>query len=147
LSQWYPAGFEDEANNFYATAEHYMMAQKAILFEDLAALKAVFASESPQVAKKVGRSVQNFKAEVWEQHSYEFVKKGNYLKFSQHQNLRIFLIETAPCVIVEASPYDKIWGIGLKQQDPLALHPSTWQGTNLLGFALMEVRDALESLK
>lgn len=120
-----------------------MMAQKAILFDDLEALEAILASKSPADAKKLGRTVRNFQVGIWQQQCYEFVKKGNYFKFSQHENHRNFLLETASSVIVEASPYDKIWGIGLRQQDPRASHPSTWRGTNLLGFALMEVRDEL----
>jgi ribA/ribD-fused uncharacterized protein len=72
------------------------------------------------------------------------VVQGNYLKFSQHKALEQFLLQTHDRVLVEASPVDPVWGIGLAEDHPDVLHPSKWKGTNLLGFALMEVRDQLK---
>ncbi|KOY86136.1 hypothetical protein AD998_08235 [bacterium 336/3] len=142
MSQWYPIGFSENGVQ-YATAEHYMMAQKAILFKDEAILPEILSAKTPNDAKKLGRKVKNFDEATWLKHRYEFVKQGNILKFSQTEVLKGFLLGTGYKIIVEASPYDKIWGIGLSQDAPDAQHFSTWKGLNLLGFALMEVRDEL----
>jgi len=142
MSQWYPVCFSENGTH-YATAEHYMMAQKAILFKDETILPEILSTKTPNDAKKLGRKVKNFDEALWLKHRYEFVKQGNILKFSQHETLKGFLLGTGDKVIVEASPYDTIWGIGLSQDAPDAKHFSTWKGLNLLGFALMETRDEL----
>ncbi len=142
LSQWYAQSFIINEIE-YPTAEHYMMAQKARLFKDKNALENILSSSSPANAKKVGREVLNFDKEIWEKHRLDIVIKGNYAKFSQNSELREFLIKTNKKILVEASPYDKIWGIGLDYQNEFAKIPVKWQGLNLLGFALMEVRDLL----
>ena len=86
---------------------------------------------------------KNFDDEVWKENARRLVTEGNVAKFSQNDDLREFLLGTGEAVVVEASPYDRIWGIGLKASDERAKHPDTWQGQNLLGFALMDVRDQL----
>lgn len=143
LSQWWRQGFTHEGI-YYRTAEHWMMAEKARLFKDEESLQQILQSNSPLEAKKLGRKVRNFQVEIWEQHAYTIVKTGNFHKFSQHPSLTAFLLSTGQQVLVEASPYDQIWGIGLSQEAPQAKQPSEWLGQNLLGFALMEVRDALQ---
>ncbi len=142
LSQWWKQDFTVEGNT-YASAEHWMMAGKARLFKDEEMLKKIIASTDPQEAKKLGRKVQNFDHDAWNKNKYEIVREGNLYKFGQYENLKGFLLASGDKVIVEASPYDRIWGIGMNQSDPRALHPDQWQGENLLGFALMEVRDEL----
>lgn len=142
LSQWYPKAFGHEGRVF-ATAEHWMMYHKAKLFNDAAAMDEVFLDDSPQVAKQVGRRIRNFEAAVWADVAYDIVVEGNGLKFSQHENLKGFLLSTKQRILVEASPYDHIWGIGMTAEDPRANKPAAWCGTNYLGFALMEVRDRL----
>ncbi|WP_295221067.1 NADAR family protein [uncultured Chryseobacterium sp.] len=82
--------------------------------------------------------------QLWDEHKYEIVKQGNLLKFSQNEKLKEFLLSTEDKVLVEASPYDTIWGIGMPETNPKAGNPSEWNGENLLGFALMEVRDELK---
>ncbi len=142
FSQWYPAPFVHE-NLSYPTAEHWMMACKARTFGDEEILQQLFKTDSPAEAKKLGRAVKNFDPQVWDDVKYEFVKEGNVLKFSQHPDMNAFLLQTGKNVIVEASPMDAIWGIGLGRENPKAKNPFQWRGQNLLGFALMEVRDLI----
>lgn len=142
FSQWFPAEFQ-ENGILYKTAEHYMMAGKAKLFNDHEILKQIIQSETPDQVKKLGRKVKNFDPQLWDKHKYEIVKQGNLLKFSQHDALKEFLLSTEDRVLVEASPYDTIWGIGMLETHPKAGNPSEWNGENLLGFALMEVRNEL----
>ncbi|TGE20770.1 NADAR family protein [Hymenobacter aquaticus] len=142
FSQWYPAAFQ-LADHRYATAEHYMMAEKARLFGDEATRAAVIAASHPNDAKRLGRQIRNFDEATWLAERFGIVVRGNVAKFSQHPALRDFLLTTGSRVLVEASPVDAIWGIGLAQDHPDAATPQTWRGLNLLGFALMEVRDLL----
>jgi ribA/ribD-fused uncharacterized protein len=142
FSQWYPGPFEINDIN-YKTTEHWMMAQKARLFGDAEALQNIVATEKPIDAKAIGRTVQNFDADIWNSNAFEIVVEGNCHKFSANRDLREFLINTGNTIIVEASPTDAIWGIGLPQDSKDAFNPNKWRGTNLLGFALMEVRDQL----
>jgi len=144
LSQWYKIDIE-EASVIYKSAEHYMMAHKALLFNDKKAYDLIISTKNPEEAKKEGRKVRNFVESVWEQHCFDIVVRGNYLKFSQNDDLKDFLLNTDDKILVEASPYDKIWGIGLSVQDDMQRlkNPCLWDGKNLLGFALMEVRERL----
>ncbi|MDQ1160036.1 ribA/ribD-fused uncharacterized protein [Chryseobacterium sp. SORGH_AS 447] len=142
FSQWFPAEFQEDGI-IYRTAEHYMMAGKASLFKDDETLEQIIQSETPNLVKKLGRKVENFDLQFWDEHKYEIVKQGNLLKFAQNEALKEFLLSTEDKVLVEASPYDTIWGIGMPETNSKALNPSQWNGENLLGFALMEVRDEL----
>ena len=142
LSQWFPARFIIDGNT-YLTAEHYMMAQKAILFNDAAIFDAVLACQHPAEAKKLGRKVKNFEAGVWNDHCFDFVKDGNVAKFAQNAELKKFLLNTKDRVLVEASPRDPVWGIGMAINDPDVNNPQKWAGENLLGFALMDARAEL----
>lgn len=144
LSNWYPASFE-LAGQAYATSEHYMMAEKARLFGDDESLRAILAAATPGEAKKLGREVKGFQGECWEERRSEIVVHGCAAKFGQNAELGSFLLATGERVLVEASPYDRIWGIGLPAGAPDALVPGKWRGLNLLGFALMEVRERLRS--
>ncbi len=144
LSQWWKAAFIYHDVR-YCCMEQCMMAGKARLFDDAAALAEIMASDDPKVIKALGRKVQGFQEDVWNEVKYALIVAGNYSKFSQNPLLREFLLSTGNAVLVEASPYDRIWGIGLSADDPLALDPGAWRGQNLLGFALMEVRDQIRS--
>lgn len=141
FSQWYPSPFIHE-DITYATAEHWMMAKKAALFNDSGQLALVLSNPDPAAAKKAGRAVSNFEASKWEKHAFQLVVEGNFHKFSQNNDLKTFLLNTGEKILVEASPYDTIWGIGLQTYEN---NPHQWKGTNLLGFALMEVRDLLKT--
>lgn len=140
FSQWWQAAFEVDGVTF-ATAEHWMMYQKAITFGDEQHAQLILDADTPELAKRLGRKVANYDDNTWAACRYELVKQGNLHKFTQHADLRGFLLSTANTIIVEASPYDRIWGIGLEAKTPDIENPHTWKGDNLLGFALMEVRD------
>ncbi|WP_329255801.1 NADAR family protein [Actinoallomurus sp. NBC_01490] len=144
LSQWYPAPFTLDGVR-YATAEHFMMAGKARLFGDAEAEQLVLASDDPGKAKGAGRRVRGFDEDTWAEHRYDLVVRANTAKFTRHPALRDFLLATGDRLLVEASPYDTVWGIGLSADQPEARRPSEWRGLNLLGFALMDVRDALRA--
>lgn len=144
FSQWYPAPFTTDGTT-YATAEHWMMAQKALLFDDKDIFERIVKTAKPAEVKELGRQVKNFIPVRWDEEKYRIVTEGNLHKFSQHEILKQYLLQTAPRVLVEASPVDKIWGIGMAQDHPNVNDPAQWQGENLLGFALMEVRDLLQS--
>ena len=140
FSQWYPARFEEHGCSF-ATAEHYMMYHKAKLFGDDAIAAKVLLAKTPGEAKKLGRLVEGFDNDVWEANRFEIVVKANELKFAQNPELKDFLLGTGKRVLVEASPVDKIWGIGLAADHEHCEQPKRWRGQNLLGYALMVVRD------
>ncbi|MGK0291262.1 MAG: ribA/ribD-fused uncharacterized protein [bacterium] len=144
FSQWFEASFEVDGI-FYRTAEHFMMAKKAELFNDQENLQKILNAKHPKAAKRLGRKVKDFSAEIWDQNCFDFVVQGNLAKFSQNKQLKDFLLSTKNRVLVEASSYDKIWGIGLQEDHPHAESPEKWQGLNLLGFALMKVRRLLQT--
>ncbi|MBF6357131.1 NADAR family protein [Nocardia higoensis] len=142
LSQWWPSAFEVDGLRF-RTTEHFMMWRKARMFGDERAAEQVLAAEHPGQAKKIGRTVAGFDEQRWERARFEVVVAGNVAKFGQEQQLSAYLAGTGDRVLVEASPVDPIWGIGLAADDPAAAEPATWPGLNLLGFALMAARDVL----
>ncbi|MFE9612600.1 NADAR family protein [Streptomyces sp. NPDC006012] len=144
LSQWWPAPFT-AAGVEYATAEHWMMAAKARLFEDAEAERRVLAAAHPAQAKNAGRLVRGFDEAVWERERVRIVVEGSVHKFGAHAQLREFLLNTRDRVLVEASPVDRVWGIGRTADDEAAAAPERWRGLNLLGFALMEARGRLAS--
>lgn len=144
LSQWWPSPFVVDGVT-YATAEHWMMAGKARLFEDQEAEHRVLAAGSPAQAKNVGRLVRGFDEPTWRRERFGIVVEGSVHKFAAHADLREFLLNTGDRVLVEASPMDRVWGIGLAADDEAAGDPERWRGPNLLGFALMEARHRLRN--
>ncbi len=144
FSQWFPSDFEVEGRH-YRTAEHWMMAEKARIFGDEEAFEDVFIAESPGEAKKIGRRVRNFDPAVWSAACSEIVVQGNLHKFGQNPTMGNYLLQTGKQVLVEASPRDRIWGIGMGKNNENANDPTQWRGKNLLGFALMETRDRMSA--
>lgn len=142
LSQWFARSFTIDSVE-YPSAEHFMMAEKARLFSDLSAEERVLAAATPAEAKAIGREVSGYDDGAWSKARFASVVKGNLGKFREHADLRAYLLGTGDRVLVEASPRDQVWGIGLGAADPKAQHPRTWLGRNLLGFALMNVRELL----
>jgi ribA/ribD-fused uncharacterized protein len=142
LSQWWPVEFTVDSIRF-ASAEHYMMWRKARLFGDADTAGRILAAAGPHEAKALGREVRGFDGPTWTAARLDIVVAGNLAKFEQHPDLWTYLRGTGERVLVEASPYDRIWGIGLAAADPRAADPYRWRGLNLLGFALMRVRAAL----
>ena len=139
LSQWYPCEFEAEGTK-YTSAEQYMMAEKARLFGDEEIRAQILKTSDPAICTKLGRKVRNFHQEKWNKNRENIARKGNFYKFSQNAKLREFLLSTGDKILVEASPRDRIWGIGMGKSNPDALDPAKWRGRNLLGFAIMSVR-------
>lgn len=146
LSQWYDCQFV--VNDVtYHTAEQFMMAMKASLFKDKKILENIMNENHPSVYKKLGRQIKNFDSKTWDEVKYDIVVRGNIAKFSQNEELKKFLLSTEDAILVEASPYDRIWGIGIDKDTAMKNGVDQWQGENLLGFALMEVRDELIKLE
>ena len=142
LSQWYGSSFwQDEVR--YIGAEQYMMAKKAECFGDKEALGQILSAKDPAQMKALGRQVRGFDAKVWDEVKFGVVLNASYLKFSQNAPLREFLLQTKDKILVEASPVDKIWGIGMSADDENVQNPMKWRGQNLLGFALMRARDEI----
>jgi len=140
LGQWQPSVFK-ECHMKYNCAEQYMMAKKAQVFEDKEMEESIMEATSPKTMKALGQKVRNFDDSTWNKLKYSIVLNGNYHKFAQNKEMRDFLLSTGDKILVEASPFDKIWGIGLDESSEMATAPKNWRGLNLLGFALMEVRD------
>jgi len=142
FSQWYPSPFEIEGV-WYNCAEQYMMAEKARLFKDDATLVCIRASSNPLEQKKLGRKVTGFDKTQWEVVARDVVYRANYAKYTQNPDLKKALLDTAGTTLVEASPYDTIWGIGRSKEDPRSQDRNTWRGTNWLGETLTKVRNEL----
>lgn len=139
LSQWWPVEFTVDGVVF-RSAEHYMMWSKALLFGDKAMAERIVAAGHPRDAKLLGRGVAGFDEQTWADHRFRIVVEASRAKFGQHADLREWLTGTGDRVLVEASPTDRVWGIGLPASDERATDPSRWRGLNLLGFALMRAR-------
>ena len=144
LSQWWPSAFTVDGET-YASAEHFMMAGKALLFGDAETADRIRAARHPNEAKALGRQVRGFDEQRWTARRFDLVVTGNLAKFGQHPELRDFLFATGDRILVEASPLDRIWGTGLAADHEHGTSPEHWPGLNLLGFALMEVRHQLHA--
>ena len=142
FSQWYPCAFTVEGNTFNC-AEQFMMHGKALLFGDTETATKILAAAHPRQHKALGRKVTPFDDAVWKRERMTIVRAGSRAKFTQNPELLAKLLATAGTLLVEASPYDKIWGIGLGATDPRAKDPAQWKGQNLLGKILTELREQL----
>ena len=145
FSQWWTADFWYEGEK-YCCMEQVMMAGKARLFRDEEVRQKIMQSTDPAIIKKLGRQVKGFDQETWNRHKFSLILRGNYCKFTSDPDLRAYLLGTGDEILVEASPYDTIWGIGLAANNEQAADPSQWRGENLLGFALMQVRDEIRKV-
>lgn len=155
FSQWYHSEFTiDKGNKIgaydygvitFVTAEQYMMFKKAALFEDHGTATLILQAIHPRDQKRLGRGVMNFDKDVWEQECGKIVYDGNYAKFTQNSNLYRELMATGNTILVEASPYDTIWGIGLSEEVARVTPVKDWKGTNWLGEVLTCVRDDLKA--
>jgi len=146
FGQWQYSEFMDEELSMrqrLTCAEQYMMASKACIFGDEEIKKEILETCCPKQMKSLGRKVRNFDTQIWDKTRHSIVLNGNYHKFAQNKDMRDILLGTGDKILVEASPMDTIWGIGLGASNPKATDPTSWRGSNLLGFALMEVRDEI----
>lgn len=147
FSQWHPTRFVVAGKEF-SCAEQYMMHGKAMLFGDAEVAKRILASTSPKTHKALGRKVSGFNEGLWNKERERIVYEGNHAKFTQNPELLEALLATAGTELVEASPLDRIWGVGLGEEDPRIQNPSQWRGLNLLGKVLTRLReDLLKSRK
>ncbi len=142
FSQWFRCAFTVDGVAF-TCAEQFMMHGKALLFGDAAVAAKILAASHPREHKALGRKVKNFDDAAWKREREAIVLAGNRAKFTQNPALRELLLATRGTTLVEASPYDRIWGIGLAATDPRAQDPATWRGQNLLGKLLTQLRDEL----
>lgn len=145
-SQWHKCKFTDKHINVtFNSTEQYMMWHKAMYFSDSEVALKILSEKDPKEQKALGRLVKGYDDASWSKIRLGVVTDGNYLKFSQNKVLRDELLSTGDKVIVEGSPYDKIWGVGLQFDDERIEDEKNWNGENLLGKALMEVRSKLRS--
>lgn len=142
LSNWWPCSFALDGR-VWSSTEQWMMFEKARLFEDRDRMQAIADTTDPGRIKSLGREVRPFGEVSWAARRYEVMLRGLKAKFSQDNALAAFLRSTGDSVLAEASPTDRVWGIGRRESDPGADDPRQWRGANLLGFALIEVRDGL----
>lgn len=140
FSQWHPSPFVINGVT-YNCAEQYMMAEKARLFGDTATLAMIMNAADPSDQKRYGRMVRGFNADKWNAVARDIVYRASYAKFFGNPDLKKYLYDTKGRTLVEASPEDKIWGIGLHWRDRLCDDPKTWRGTNWLGECLTKARD------
>jgi len=145
FSNWYPSIFTHNGITF-SRGEQYMMYQKAIMFGDTNIAHAILLTGNPKEQKDLGRMVSNYNDTIWSEKRVEVMVEGLFEKFNQNPLLKEALLNTGDTILVEASPVDRIWGIGLAEDHPDALDQSKWRGQNLLGIVLMKVRDAIRKL-
>lgn len=142
FSQWHPSGFVVGGARF-TCAEQYMMHGKAVLFGDEEMAARILEAKTPKEHKALGRKVRGFDGARWERERERIVYEGNHAKFTQNPALLEALLATAGTELVEASPLDRIWGVGLSEEDPRIQDPATWRGLNLLGKVLTRLREEL----
>ncbi len=142
FSNFHPCSLQWNGITF-PTSEHLFMAHKAMYFGDVDILQDIITADSPGKAKRLGRKVAGFDQQIWSNISYDIMKIVCYQKIQQNPDIQEVLINTGDAIIVEASPYDRIWGIGLAPTDPDVYLPEKWNGDNRLGFVLMEIRDLI----
>lgn len=156
FSQWYPCTFKADSGNVvgdrdfgsltFNCAEQYMMFKKAQLFGDEISAEEIMRTNQPHEQKALGRKVKGFNVEIWNSKAKEIVYAGNYKKFTQDERLKNILMSTGTKTLVEASPYDTIWGIGLNEKDAKKTPQSMWKGSNWLGEVLTQLRDDLRQV-
>lgn len=142
LSNWYPSDFTVNGINF-SSMEQYMMYQKALRFGDTKIADKILAADDVAKIKKLGREVQGYDDSVWNGVRQIIVYEGLTAKFSQNEDLKAKLLETKDVILAECAVRDKIWGIGLSMTDEKRFDKDKWKGQNLLGYALMLVREHL----
>lgn len=143
-SQWHKAPMIIEGVE-YNCCEQYMMHQKALTFNDLEIAEKVLQTSNPKDQKGLGRQIKGFDKDKWDSVCLGIVYKGNFAKFTQNPDLMSALLSTGDRLLVEASPLDKIWGIGMAEEDPAVDDPANWKGLNLLGWSITLVKQQLKN--
>lgn len=148
LSNFYISYFTDANNVKYCCNEQYFIANKCLLFDcdNKTLYQNIMRARLPYTIKKYGRQVENFDKLIWDKEKYEIMKTAIRYKFSQNKKLKKKLIETGNKNIYEASNYDKVWGIGMTLQEAKEIEEANFPGDNLLGKALMEIREEFKKI-
>lgn len=144
FSQWHRCSFTLDGIE-YNCAEQFMMHQKAAFFDDVEVASAILRAPDPKTQKALGRKVSGFEEGKWNEVARRIVYIGNRAKFTQNNDLKARLLATKGTTLVEASPYDTVWGIGLLATDHRASSRETWNGTNWLGEVLTALRDRIDA--
>jgi ribA/ribD-fused uncharacterized protein len=144
FSQWCDSTFVIDGIT-YSCTEQWMMAEKARLFGDTETLALIMEAQLPSDQKKLGRKVKGFNVDKWNAVAKDVVYKGNYAKFTQNPAMKECLLATIGTTLVEASPYDKIWGIGMSAFDAMGRSREEWKGLNWLGEVLTQLRNDLDT--
>jgi ribA/ribD-fused uncharacterized protein len=144
-SQWHKAPMTIDGVQ-YNCCEQYMMHQKALTFGDSEIAEKVLQTSNPKDQKGLGRQIKGFDKDKWDSVCLGIVYRGNFAKFSQNPDLMEELLSTGDRLLVEASPFDKIWGIGMAEEDPGVDDPANWKGLNLLGWSITLVKQQLKNL-
>jgi ribA/ribD-fused uncharacterized protein len=144
LSQWHIVDFTVDSYT-YNCCEQYMMQRKALLMGDFEAAAEIMLEKNPANHQALGRKIQGFNQDLWNANKYQIVRDGNMARFTQSAKCRELLLATGDKILVEASPYDKVWGVGLADSDTDILDETKWKGENLLGKVLTEVREIIKS--
>ena len=143
LSNWYPSSFTVDSVAF-SSMEQFMMYRKAICFGDEAVAAQILSTSDVAKIKSLGRQVSNYDESMWNGIRQIVVYEGLLAKFSQNEEIKAKLKATGNAVLAECAVKDRIWGIGLSMKDPDRLNKAKWNGQNLLGYALMMVRERLQ---
>jgi ribA/ribD-fused uncharacterized protein len=142
FSHWFKCSFSINSQDF-CCAEQYIMYRKAVLFNDVEIAKKILNSSNPARHRYLGKQVGGFDKRLWQQHCKQFAFDGNLSKFAQSSVLTNILLQTTGKSFAEASPYDRIWGIGLSMKNPKIYDRSQWRGRNWAGEVLQSVRAKL----
>ena len=142
LSNWYLSDFTVDGVSF-SSMEQYMMYQKAVVFKDKDIASKILKTDDVERIKEYGRQVSNYNDTIWNGMRQIIIYKGLLEKFRQNEKLKKALLDTGDDILAECAVSDKIWGIGLSMKDSNKNDIKAWRGQNLLGFALMLVRDEL----
>lgn len=141
FSNWYICSVTYEGKQFCSSEQVFMYMKARLFCDEITANKILYTSNQREI-KALGREVKNFDQAKWDANKYDFMLKANKLKLLQNPKIMNILRDTKDEIICEASPYDKVWGIGIGPDDPKVDDINNWQGENLLGKVLMDIRDA-----
>jgi ribA/ribD-fused uncharacterized protein len=145
-SQWYKVPMIIDHME-YNCCEQYMMHQKALLFSDFGMAEKIMLEKDPKKQKALGRQVESFDRKIWDKVCQSVIYKGNLEKFTQNSAIKKELMGTGDRLMVEASPFDEIYGIKMAENDFGVEDQKNWKGTNFLGIAITKVKNKLQGIE